>query len=693
MKLIKALSDISTDVSLNAAQKMQRLLALGCEAMGLSIGIISHIENDTYTVIAAHTPDGGIQPGDIFALGDTFCNDTLKANGVVAYYDATKTPGITHPCCTNFNLYSYIGIPIRIHNKPYGTLNFSSPEPSEAPFTDLHHDYLTLLAEWISMMISSKHAFDELMAQQVKLEQQNTLFNHICEMASVGAWEYVVDTGEIKWSSTMKQMHGLDEDTAISVELASSFPAYVADRQNMLNLNQSSIERGVSWHNQYEVSLNNGQRRWFKTYARPVMQNDRCVRIIGATQDVTASVDYENVLRKRREEAMSALNARTEFIANISHELRTPIHGVMGMLDALERTGLTTKQRAFTDIAQRSAGNLLNQVNDVLDFSKIDAGLMTFSSQPVDVSAVIEQEILLHRHDTEQKGLKLEVETSAIDGLTFQGDPVRIKQVLTNLLSNARKFTHSGQITVSSRALKQDEKHYLVQIIVSDSGIGIAPENLGKILSAFEQGDASTTRTYGGTGLGLAIVNQIATYYNGGVSVKSKAGSGSTFTVSFQLTIATSQPEDPASEHTGLDIELAGINVLVAEDNPINQLVIEEQLTALGARLTMTGNGQQALNAVVNAESANTAFDMIIMDCQMPVMDGYEAATQIRQLSGEHQHIPIIALTAHAIAGEREKCLNAGMSDFLTKPVGIKALKRCLSQHVGNKLQPDGTGV
>ena len=693
MKLIKALSDISTDISLDAAQKMQRLLVLGCEATGQPIGIISHIENDTYTVIAAHTPDGSIQSGDTFALGDTYCKDTLQANGVVAYHNATKTPGITHPCCEKFELYSYIGVPVRIHNAPYGTLNFSSPEPSDVPFTDLHYDYLTLLAEWLGMMISCKEAFDELMAHQVKLEQQNALFNHVCEMASVGAWEHIIDSGEIRWSSTMKKMHGLEEDKSISVELASSFPACIADQQIMVNLNRSTIERGVPWNNQYEVELKNGERRWFKTYARPVMRNGRCIRIIGSTQDVTASVEYENRLRQQREEAESALKVRTGFIANVSHELRTPINGVMGMLDALKRTGLTVRQRELTDVAQRSAGILLNQVNDVLDFSKIDAGLMTFVNQPVELNALIAQVILLHRHDAEHKGLKLETEIALTRGLTIDADVVRIKQVLTNLLSNAVKFTHTGFINVSTRALKQKDNQYLVQLIVSDSGIGIDPDCLSKILTAFEQGDGSATRTYGGTGLGLAIVNQIATHYDGGVSVKSNIGGGSTFTVSFQLKQNTLLPEQSNSDTPDHDPGIEGLNVLVAEDNPINQLVIEEQLTALGVTMTMADNGDQALSAVVNAQNTDSPFDVIIMDCQMPVMDGYEAATLIRQLSGNPQHIPIIALTAHAIAGEREKCLNAGMSDFLTKPVGINELKRCLSQHAGRKLKPEEAGI
>lgn len=692
MKLIKALGDISTDISLNAAEKMQRLLALGCEAMELPIGIISHIENDTYTVIAAQTPDGGINPGDTFNLGDTFCNDTLKAKGIVAYHNAARQPGLEHPCCQSFNLFTYIGIPIRIHNVPYGTLNFSSPETKDEPFSELHFDYLTLLAEWISMMISCKETFDQLMHHQNKLEQQNALFTHICQMASVGAWEHVVETGEIRWSSTMKRMHGLSEDAVVTAELASSFPAYATDLQNMVNLNRGSIEHGIPWSNQYEVELGNGERRWFKTYAKPVMENGRCVRIIGSTQDVTASVENENVLRQRREEAESALKVRTKFIANISHELRTPIHGVMGMLDALGRTPLTTKQTEFTEIAQQSAAHLLSQVNDVLDFSKIDAGLMTFETLEVDLNALIEHQTKLLWHELNRKGLTLLLDLNTTAGLRVQGDPVRIGQVVTNLLSNALKFTAEGQISVTTRALKQSDEQFLIQLVVCDTGVGIAQEHLTKILTAFEQGDGSMTRKYGGTGLGLAIVSQIADHYGGGVHVASKPGEGATFTVSMQLQQSHRSTQD-VDEGRVPQVELNSLKVLVAEDNPINQIVIEEQLTSLGIQPTIVGNGEEALTEAIQKEADCALFDIIILDCQMPVMDGYEAARQIRANTGSIQNTPIIALTAHAMAGEREKCLNAGMNDFLTKPIGIKELKSCLSCHIPDKMEHQGAGI
>ncbi|MCU7554475.1 ATP-binding protein [Alteromonas sp. ASW11-19] len=695
MKLIRALREISADITLSSADKMTRLLRLGCEAFGQDIGLVSHIYGDTYEVVAAVSPEDAIAPGDTFPLGDTFCNDTLATDGITAYHNVSKYPGGHHPACKSFQLYSYIGIPVIVDRKRYGTLNFSSPEPAELAFTDEHYDYLMLLAEWVGMQLANQHSFELLMQHQNELEHQYQLFSHVCEMANVGTWEQNLSTGELRWSETMKRMHGLPADETMTSEKAGQFIVSATERKEVLALHEHALSTGSTWQKQVEVQLKDGTRKWMITYARPVVINNQHVSMIGATQDITGRVHDEHELRRRQQQAETALKARTEFLANMSHEIRTPIHGVLGMLDAIKRTPLGEKQREYCGLAWDSAQHLLAQVNDILDFSKIDAGLMTFEKVPVTLNDMIVKQVAVHQAKLKEKGLHLAVETRATEDIIFECDPLRINQVISNLVSNAVKFTQDGGISIATRATKQSDSHYLVQLTVVDTGIGIAEAEQQKIFLPFEQADTATTRVYGGTGLGLSIVKQIVKHYQGEVRVSSELGQGATFTVTLQLPLAslpdTTEPRTAAKKQTGNSLK--GKTILVAEDNPINQLVIKEQLQELGVSFTITDNGQQAVDTLAAANRSGSPFDLVIMDCQMPVLDGYKAAQSIRALAGPESQTPIIALTAHALAGEKEKCQAAGMNDFLTKPATIDDLRTCLVTNIATYQMPHRGGV
>ena len=367
--------------------------------------------------------------------------------------------------------------------------------------------------------------------------------------------------------------------------------------------------------------------------------------------------------------AESSNRAKSEFLANMSHEFRTPLNGIVGMTDLLSETPLTVDQRECVDMTRSSATHLLALISDILDLSKIEAGKVTIERLPIRVRDVVGHVGMLMSRLAAAKGLPLSVEIAPDVPEWIEGDPTRLRQVLLNLTSNAVKFTEKGgvQLTLATGA---GRKRLVFE--VRDSGIGIAADKLGAVFEKFVQADATTTRRFGGTGLGLAIVRDLAQLMGGDVRVASKLGEGSVFTLELPLVEAKPEAQDIAAA-TGPALR-AGLRVLVAEDNAVNWRVLEVQLRRLGCLPELAPDGEQAFQ---RAQSAD--FDLILMDCQMPVLDGFEATRKIRALAGPRGQVPIVALTANALTGDRDRCIANGMSGYLTKPVRREELTEALA--------------
>jgi CheY-like chemotaxis protein len=407
----------------------------------------------------------------------------------------------------------------------------------------------------------------------------------------------------------------------------------------------------------------------------------------------------EERIRQRTEElqattlrAEAASKAKSEFLANMSHELRTPMNGVIGMVDLAMEGKLTTEQRERLQTAQQCAYSLLSLLNDILDLSKIEAGKMSLESIPFDLWAMVEDCVRSHMHAAARNRVDLNCAIANNVPRQVIGDPLRLRQILANLLSNAVKFTGNGSIDARLRATTLTPTELLLQIAVQDTGPGIDPAKLPYIFDKFTQADGSVSRKYGGTGLGLAITRKLAELYGGEINVESELGRGAIFTVNLKLGVAaqTGAPDAIGANGSGLngavgipaslpEPEAAPANaarILVVEDNRVNQKVVTAVLRKRGFSIEIANDGREALSRL-----ESDVFDLVLMDVQMPVLDGLEATRLIRQ-DPRWKTLPIIAMTAHAMNGDRERCLDAGMSGYISKPVHPSHLLQIIDEHL-----------
>ena len=367
---------------------------------------------------------------------------------------------------------------------------------------------------------------------------------------------------------------------------------------------------------------------------------------------------------KATRQAEITAQGKSDFLAMMSHEMRTPLNGIIGMTGLLESKNLDERERECVDIIRRSGETLLAIIDDVLDFSKIEAGSLTLESADFDPARATLDAIQMVERSALAKSLTVSAHLDPALPAMVSGDVMRLRQVLLNLLSNAIKFTAQGEVLVRAELRSLAPSGCELYFSVTDSGIGINEEQQSRLFQPFSQAEASTARMFGGTGLGLAICKRLAGLMGGSIGVESRPGSGSRFWFTIRVGASLAAPSRPAALSGAAPGSIASFHLLLVEDNPINQKVALLMLHKLGYRVDVANNGFEALKAV-----ASTRYDLILMDCVMPEMDGFEATRRLRNAGGRASEVPIVAMTANAFADDRKACLAAGMNDFLSKPV------------------------
>lgn len=505
-------------------------------------------------------------------------------------------------------------------------------------------------------------------AAQAELDILHARLKTAIEAAELRVWEIDLETGILKWDPHLPPVFTFPGLTQTLVATAALDFLHPEDRDEFHRAIRGVVSGDRPSSCRVRVRAAEGNYRHMEMRMRSTFSNDRRV-ILGVSRDVTKEVTLtEDLVRKQREAEESSL-AKGQFVARMSHEIRTPMSGVIGMLEVLLRAEVDESRRAHAAIALKSARDLMSVLDDVIDVSHLESRHLSIDRVPLRIPTIVDDVITLFGPLAREKSLELTAEVAGSTPDWVEGDPRRLRQVLTNLVGNAVKFTDIGKVAVS---VGYDADQQVAHFNVRDTGVGIPEEFVDKIFEQFFQVDSSATRRHGGSGLGLAISKQLVNMMGGAIQLQSRIGEGS----AFQFTIAAPMAQAPSTERAGpREAPSKRLSVLVAEDNAAMQQIIRALLESDGHHVFVVSNGRDAV-----AAAASQTFDVILMDVMMPIMDGATAAQRIRELGGRAGGIPIIALTANALVGDRDRYLAAGMTDYLSKPIDVPSLFAALAR-------------
>ena len=539
-------------------------------------------------------------------------------------------------------------------------------------------------AEGRDQILVIAHDITDVVRAQQRVAQSEFALQQVMKATQEGIWDWDVPTGHLahneRWFSILGFEEGEIEDhvEAFSRQLHPDDKAVVWERiQRLLD--------GTDAHysSEHRMVKKDGTVIWVLDRGR-VVQRDaqgRAVRVVGAYSDISERRHGQVALEQALQLAQSATKAKSEFLATMSHELRTPMNGVLGMAQLLTLPTISEAQRVeYAQVILRSGETLLALLNDVLDLSRVEAGRLEISTSTFSPAALVAEVLDSFREPAARKGLQLRLEADLMPRGAYLGDPLRLRQMLSNYLNNAVKFTHAGEVSVTVTEAYDARRQAVLEFAVTDTGVGFSPDQRPLLFQAFSQLDGSPTRQYGGTGLGLSIVARLAELMDGEVGASSAPGRGSRFW--FRIPAARQGGSAPPARSARPQLEAHKLAlhapVLVAEDNPVNREVIGLLLGNLGASFEFARDGQAAVDAVVSGRR----FDIVLMDVQMPVLDGLAATRAIRQWEARagRPRLPIVAVSSGVFEDQRQQCFEAGMDGFIGKPVVIKELAAVLTR-------------
>ncbi len=655
-----------------AEEAFDRLTRLASHFLGVPSSVVNLLDDQRQFFKSATGLSGPLAVQRGSPLSHAFCKHVVASGAAMVVNDAPHHPVVgDNPAVQEYGVKAYVGIPVRAPDgHVIGTFCVFDSKPRQ--WTEREVELMAELAQVVMDEIRLRHENRE----RIRSERE---FRNAFDYAGIGMALVSLDGRWMQVNRVMCDIVGYQE--ADLLKLTFQDITHPADLDADLAL-LADLLAGKTAHYQLEKRYYHRAGHIVHVRLTVSLVRDKAgepLHFIAQVEDITAAKQYVASLAAARDEALAASRLKSEFLANMSHEIRTPMNGVIGMADLLMGTSLTPEQQQMGRVIRNGAESLLTIINDILDFSKIEAGKLTIEAVDFNLAEQIQQAVSLLRPRAWARNLTLTAGLPADLPPGLSGDAMRIQQVLVNLAGNAVKFTEQGGVVVNVRSLPDAPAgQYAFRVEVRDTGIGITPEQCERLFKSFSQADGSTTRKYGGTGLGLAISRQLIELMGGRIGVESQPGKGSTFW--FELVLPVVQRVAPAATVAPATLTTAPFNtsILVAEDNPANQLVIRLLLEKAGFGCEIVGDGQAAIERL-----AQRNFDVVLMDCQMPRLDGYEATRRIRAGAEgvRSPKVPIIALTAHAMASDREKCLAAGMNDYLTKPIRLEVLQQALQRH------------